>query len=206
MCQKINGRGVVYASCKRLYWIVSDKKHHARPLPQRPVPPLPSPQKIEVAHVPNTAVMVDDDLMLLDDRPGVPDLTDLSLSRIAAAPCLREICLSDAVVTDAGLVALASSCQSLERVTLDGCPHVNDPGVCALSRLPRLKAVSLSDCGSLSDRTAEALGGAACLTELSMTPCAGLSDRGLAALGGSRSLRSVSLVRGRGGWPVWMGK
>ena len=71
------------------------------------------------------------------------DTSDAATEHIMALPNLRKYFASYTQITDRTL-ELLSQINSLEEITIYGCPGLTNAGVVALARLPRLRTLKIT--------------------------------------------------------------
>jgi hypothetical protein len=149
---------------------------------------------------------------------GSEELTDASLTQLAAERNLREIDLglchmmSDLTpealaglpqlktlslawcysITDASLLSLARS-KTLAKLLLGGCEKLTDEGVCALAGMPNLEWLELPEFGAITDVAIAALACAPKLSTLRLSNLQSVTDAGMMALQAATSLHTLRI-------------
>lgn len=139
------------------------------------------------------------DLSVIDEQ-----LTDSDLEFCARSfGQLRTLSVGNAElpqnkISDAGLLAFADRCGSLEQLSLAGIPGIGDAGLRGFgSGTPFLRALSLESCVNLTDDALDAICDFPALEELQLKGEFGFTSTGLARIGSQCSgLVKVSLNLG----------
>ncbi|EIE24729.1 RNI-like protein [Coccomyxa subellipsoidea C-169] len=90
------------------------------------------------------------------DNPGAAVVTDAGIAALASLTLLESVRLSQAQVGQAGCAALASL-PRLRCLELSYCDSLSDTPVCELTRLRHLSELSLAGCASVTDIAVTAL-------------------------------------------------
>lgn len=116
--------------------------------------------------------------------------------RLCVPKCAQSLDLTNGKVTSDGLGHVAQLI-NLQRLTLNNCFGVEDPGLVHVATLP-LQRLSLQSCYEITDSGLAHLATLSTLEQLNLNACFKVSDAGLLHLIGLSDLKDLDVCRCRG--------